>query len=207
MGRVLAAFSQFFDDSGDPLALGWLRFLESGSNNTDKNTFADENFSIANANPLQLDAAGRMPSVFGTGKYRVISFTNDPEDEDSPGEQIQNFDPVEVPGTTSGGGQAGFEAWDGSTTYQLNDIVEHSAMLYRSLIVDNLNNNPAVETYAWEKVDFLRYWNETITYSVNELVYYSGNLYLSKLDSNLNYQPDERFDYWRPVALPTKRYT
>lgn len=200
MGRVIQAFEQFFADDGSPLALGWLRFTESGTNNTDKNTFADENLSTPNANPLQLDAAGRCPDVFGTGKYRVTSFTNDPEDEDSPGEQIQVKDPVLAETSGAGGGQAGFEAWSNVTTYQLGDIVYYNNVLYRSIIVDNLNNNPAIEDAAWEQVDFLRYWNENITYAADDLVIYSGNLYLSKAGSNLNYQPDERFDFWRPVA-------
>lgn len=200
MGRVLPAFYQFFADDGSPLAKGWLRFLESGSNNTDKNTYVDENLSIPNANPLQLDAAGRMPDAFGTGKYRVVSFINDPEDFDSPGEQIQTKDPVIAESSGAGGGQAGFESWDNATTYQLNDIVLQSGSLYRSLIVDNLNNNPTFEEFAWEQIDFLRYWNETITYSAGDLVYYGSNLYLASQDGNINFNPESRYDYWRPVA-------
>lgn len=200
MGRILPAFYQFFDDSGDPLSLGWLRFLEPSTNNTDKNTYADENLTVANANPLRLDAAGRMPDAFGTGKYRVVSFKNDPDDESNPGEQVQVKDPVQAEGTVTGGAGGGFEAWDTNVTYQLNDIVEYNNLLYRSLIVDNLGNNPSIETYAWEQIDFIRYWNETISYTVNELVYYSGNLYLSLQTTNLNHIPSARLDYWLPVA-------
>ncbi|GAH01982.1 unnamed protein product, partial [marine sediment metagenome] len=41
MPRVIDAFAQFFDDNGDPLVNGFLAFKESGTNNTDKDTFAD----------------------------------------------------------------------------------------------------------------------------------------------------------------------
>jgi hypothetical protein len=123
MGRVIQAFAQYFDDDGDPLINGWLKFLESGSNNTLKNTYYDQNLQVVNENPLQLDAAGRCPNVFGTGNYRVISYTKNFEDEDDVGEQIQVFDPVAAQGTTSGGGGGGgFEAWDSGTTYALGDI-------------------------------------------------------------------------------------
>jgi hypothetical protein len=37
MGRVIAAFTQFFDDAGDPLVNGWLEFLESNTTSTKKN--------------------------------------------------------------------------------------------------------------------------------------------------------------------------
>ena len=87
MARIIPAFFQFFDDNGDPLVDGFLKFVESGTNNTDKDTFADINETIANANPVPLDAAGRCPNVFGSGAYNVISYT-------SAMVQIQQFDPV-----------------------------------------------------------------------------------------------------------------
>ena len=67
MARVIDPFSQFFDDNGDPLVNGFLKFVESGTNNTDKDTFADINETIANANPVPLTGAGRVHNVFGTG--------------------------------------------------------------------------------------------------------------------------------------------
>lgn len=199
MGRVLPAFYQFFDDEGDVLSQGWLKFLEPSTNNTPKNTYVDENLTIANANPLQLSAAGRMPDAFGTGKYRIVSYKYDPADPLNPGEQVQVKDPVQAEGTTSGGA-GGFEAWDNAVTYQLNDIVEHNNLLYRSLIVDNIGNNPTIETTLWEQVDFIRYWNAAISYGAGDLVYYSDNLYLSLQASNQNYNPVIRMDYWRAVA-------
>lgn len=201
MGRVIAAFSQFFDGSGAPLARGWLRFLESGSNNTDKTTFYDPTYQIPNANPLQLDGEGRCPNVFGTGDYRVISFVNDPEDEDSPGEQIQMFDPVSAEAAADTGGGAGsFGIWDTLEEYSLGDIVTYNTVYYRSLIAGNLGNNPAIEEYAWERVDFLRYYNSTITYSQGDLVFSDYNLYLSKQNLNQGNDPADSPAWWRPVA-------
>lgn len=201
MGRIIAAFSQFFDGNGDPVARGWLRFLESGSNNTDKTTFFDPTYQIPNPNPLQLDGEGRCPDVFGTGSYRVISFLNDPDEEDSPGEQIQMFDPVVAEGTTpTGGGAGSFEDWDIDAEYTLGDIVTYNTEYYRSLIVGNLGNNPSIEEYAWEKFDFLRFWNSTITYSINDLVFHGINLYLSKQSFNSGNDPASSPAWWRPVA-------
>lgn len=201
MGRVLPAFYQFFLDDGTPVINGWLKFLESGTNNTLKNTYYDSIYQIPNANPLQLDGSGRCPDVFGQGKYRIISFTNDPEDEDSPGEQIQTFDPVtaQVESIESGGaGSFGF--WDATEEYSFGDIVTHSLVYYRSLADGNLGNLPPDTPEKWERVDFLRWWNETISYTAGDLVYYDDNLYLSEQDVNQNHQPDTSPAWWRPVA-------
>ena len=203
MGRVIPAFAQYFDEEGKPLANGWLRFLVSGSNNTNKDTFADPTFQIANANPIQLDAAGRCPNVFGTGDYRVVSFVNDPEDEDSPGEQIQQFDPVTAQESTAGGVGSGavFDQWeDAPTSYELGAIVEKDLVYYRSLIASNTGLDPALEESAWERVDFLRYYNSSISYSIGDLVYDVDNLYLSLQDVNQGNAPSVSPTYWRRVA-------
>jgi hypothetical protein len=109
MARVIAAFSQFFDDAGDPLENGWLKFLVSQTNNTDKDTYYDSNLTILNTNPVQLDAAGRCPDIFGTGAYRIVSYENNPV-TNQPGTQVQVFDPVQVASeaesTTAGAGAA-----------------------------------------------------------------------------------------------------
>ena len=85
MARIIEPFEQFFDGEGDPLTNGWLKFTETGTNLTDRDTFADVNLTIANTNPLQLDSEGRCPNVFGTGLYRVTLFQDDdsyPRDRD-----------------------------------------------------------------------------------------------------------------------------
>jgi len=198
MGRVIEAFAQFLDSDGDPLRNGWLRFLESGTTNTDKTTYYDENFQIPNSNPLQLDGDGRCPNVFGTGNYKVISYVNDPEDEDSPGEMIQTFDPVTAQGATTGGGggTAGFEDWSNTETYSIGDIVTYNNLYYRSLANGNIGNIPPATSSYWEQVDFLHYWNDTVYYEEGDLVYYEGALYFSKQNLNINEQPDESAEWW-----------
>lgn len=208
MGRVIPAFAQYLDGNGDPLAYGWLQFLVSGSNNTPKDTYNDPLYQIANANPLQLDAEGRCPSVFGVGDYRVISFINDPDEEDTPGEQLQVFDPVTAQGSTISGGGSGavFDDWSATETYELGSIVVRDLGYYRSLINSNLNLDPLIETYAWEQIDFLAYWNNDVTYETGDLVYYLENLYLSLADANIGNIPLTSPSYWRAVATGCKGY-
>lgn len=201
MGRVIAAFSQFFDGEGAPLARGWLRFTENLTNNTDKDTFFDPTYQIPNENPLQLDAEGRCGNVFGTGLYRVVLFENDPEDEDSPGEQVQLFDNVAAEASASTGGEgSAFADWDNTVEYDLYDIVIYNTVYYRSLQAENLNNNPAIEESYWEQIDFLHYYNSTITYSAGDLIQYNYNLYLSKQSLNSGNDPESSPDWWRPMA-------
>jgi len=200
MGRVIHAFAQFFDDAGDPLENGWLKFLQPGFNNTLKDTYADENYQVPNSNPVQLDAAGRCPNVFGTGDYRVISYTKNIEDEADVGEQIQLFDPVSAQGTTSGGGSGGsFESWDNSTSYVLGDIVVYNTKYYRALQAGD-NRNPVIETAFWEEIDFTDIYNANITYEVNDYVRYGGDIYVSLASLNTGNTPDENPDWWRRTA-------
>lgn len=208
MGRLIPAFTQMFDGEGNPLANGWLQFNASGSNNTPKATYFDDIYQIPNENPLQLDAEGRVPSVFGVGDYRVISYINDPEDEDSPGEMIQMFDPVTAQGAVEGGGGSGavFDAWSPSVTYDLGSIVEKDLLYYRSLINGNFNLDPLIVTAAWEQIDFLAYWNSAVTYETGNLIYYLENLYLSLQDGNVNHIPTTSPTWWRAVATGCKGY-
>lgn len=207
MGRVIEAFAQFLDGEGDPLAYGWLRFLASNSTNTNKDTYNDPNYQIPNANPLQLDGEGRCPSVFGVGDYRIISYVNDPDEEDSPGEQIQMFDPVSAQGTVEATGTGTvFDAWSSIVTYDLGDIVTRDFGYYRSLGNSNLGFDPLLEPSWWEQVDFLSYYNSTITYETGDLVYYDENLYLSLQDGNVTHTPTTSPAWWRAVATGCKAY-
>lgn len=87
MARIIPAFKQYFDGNGNPLIGGFLRFLVSGSNNTNKTTHSDVSKTLPNTNPVLLDGEGRCPDVFGDGAYNVISY-------DSNMQQIQQFDPI-----------------------------------------------------------------------------------------------------------------
>jgi hypothetical protein len=55
---------QFFDDNGDPLALGYLYSYEAGTS-TPLATYSDSALSVPNDNPISLDASGR-PAVGGS---------------------------------------------------------------------------------------------------------------------------------------------
>ena len=197
MSRIIPAFMQFFDDNGDPLVNGWLRFTVSGTNNTDKATYADNDETIANTNPVQLDGAGRCPNVFGTGSYNVRSYTNT---GGAPGVQIQQFDPV---GGIDAGGQ--FSEWLSATIYGTGNIVIGSNdKYYRSLVASNQNNDPTISPQQWEEVQLVGAYNQYITYAAGEIALdTNGYLYRSLQAENLNKTPAANPDWWGEAILQT----
>jgi len=198
MSRVIQAFAQFFDGAGDPLSNGWISFLESGTNNTLKETYVDSKESFANTNPLQLDAEGRCPNVFGSGSYRAILYTNDPL-LNTPLEQIQVFDPV---GGVSG--TADFTEWNALATYNIGDVVKGSDnKFYESLANDNSNQDPTTATNYWEQLDFIYVWNEYRTYDAGDRVTdpVDGFDYISIAGINLNNIPSATPLKWDNFAI------
>lgn len=197
MARIISAFTQFFDDNGDPLVSGWLRFTESGTNNTDKATYADSDETIPNTNPLQLDGAGRSPSVFGSGAYNVRLYT---DNGGAPGVQIQQFDPVGAISTDSA-----FSSWVATTSYDSGDIVTASnGKYYRSLTSGNQNQEPSISPSSWEEIQAVGAYNQYIEYAANELVIdSSGYLYRSLVASNLNNTPADNPLKWGDPILQT----
>jgi len=188
MPRIIEAFKQFLDDNGDPLINGKLKFVVSGTNNTDKDTFADINESIKNANPVILGGDGRCPNVFGAGSYNVISYTSD-------NVQVQQFDPV--------GGEredAALDAWDAITIYASGAIVTGSdGLYYRSIISANENQDPTTSPDKWEEIKFVPVWNTNIDYSAGDSVYGSdGFIYTSRTSSNTGNNPTTDTTNWRP---------
>ena len=87
MTRFVNPFGQYFDDAGNPLISGQLRFLDSGTN-TLANTYSDINLATPNVNPLPLTASGRLPSCFLANKYYKVRL------ETSAGVLIEERDPV-----------------------------------------------------------------------------------------------------------------
>lgn len=192
MSRIIPAFTQFFDDNGDPLINGKLKFLESGTNNTDKDTFADTDETIPNSNPVLLDGAGRCPNVFGSGVYNVISYS-------STDVQFQQFDPV------SGDILEGaFSVWSAATTYSAGDIVTASdGNYYRSLINTNQNQEPSASAGSWEQVTLNQIWNTNVIYGIGDPVYGSdGVLYLSTTAGNTGNNPTTDTDNWKNSTIP-----
>lgn len=160
MSRFTNPVPQYFDSNGDPLCFGKLYYYESGTNIL-KNTFADSLLTIANTNPVELDAAGRVPNIFYSGSARVVL-------KDCNNEQIWDKDPV--------GGEvefADFGEWSESIIYSSNDLVEYNNLFYRSLTNDNQGNIPSVTASSnanWVQVTFLGVYNSTISYSIGDIV-------------------------------------
>lgn len=73
MGRYSNPRTQYLDGNGDPYDSGKLYFYEAGTT-TALDTYSDSALSVANANPVILDSAGRAPaSIFLLGRnYKVV---------------------------------------------------------------------------------------------------------------------------------------
>ena len=186
--RILEAFEQFLDGNGDPISNGWIKFLKSGTTSTLKDTYADSNQTILNANPLQLDGEGRVPDNYGTGTYRVVVYTHD-EVAVGPGEQVAIKDPVG--GNTLA---SDFSDWDAVTVYSQNDIVTGSdGTYYKSLVNNNENNEPSISPSLWTEVTLNNVWNGSVTYSIDDTVVYevTGQKYISLTANNLNNIPSD----------------
>jgi microcystin-dependent protein len=70
-GTILPnGMNYFTDNNGLPLSSGCVFFYVPGTT-TPKSTYTDSSQTIANTNPVQLDAAGRA-IIYGTGTYRQI---------------------------------------------------------------------------------------------------------------------------------------
>ena len=190
MPRVIDGFTQFFDNAGAPLVAGTLKFTESGSNATLKDTYSDFAESVANTNPVVLDASGRCSDVFGTGSYRVTSY-------DSDGVQIEQFDPM--PGI---GGVGDFADWDTTVTYAARDIVVGSdGAYYRSLVGSNTANDPAygAEPTYWEVVQIISVFNVNKAYAVDDIVLWTdGVLYTCETATTAGDTPVTEPTKWSP---------
>lgn len=69
---------QFFNDNGSPLSGGLIYTYQSGSS-TPLATYTDNNGNIANANPIVLDTAGRVPNeiwMFAGYTYKFVIKTS-----------------------------------------------------------------------------------------------------------------------------------
>lgn len=189
MSRIIEAFEQFFDGEGNPLIDGFLKFTVSGTNATDKDTFADSAQKIANTNPVPLDSEGRCPNVFGSGSYRITLYTSDLQ-------QIDQKDPV-------GGsvGTAAFDSWNGETSYVIRQIVEaDDTFYYRSTIENNQGNTPSVSSISWEKVDFKYFHNTTRTYLINEIVIATNARYYKAISENTGQEPTTKPLIWKEIT-------
>lgn len=190
--RFVNPRSQFFDDSGAVLGGGKMYFYENNTL-TDKTTYADVNESTANAQPVLLTAAGRLPNVFFEGTARMI--LTDADDN-----QIFDVNDVEAVG-----GFVSFDVWTGSIEYGQGDIVKGSdGNYYRSLSASNTGNDPTSSPTVWEQITFVGVWNTNITYGAGIVVKdSSGLLWTSLVGSNTGNTPASSPAYWTPATYRT----
>lgn len=182
MTRITNPVPQFLDGNGDPYGNGLMYFYEAGTN-TFKNTFADSDETIANTNPVELDAAGRIPNVWFTGLARVVLKTADDV-------QVWERDLV-----GSGDAFDNFSEWQSFVLYEQNDFVYRNGLLYRSLIASNQGNDPALTPSSnvnWEEVRFVGTYNGAITYSAGDIVRTTtGSVWKSLVGNNSGNDPEK----------------
>ncbi len=193
-GRFGTIGEQFFDNKGDPLVNGFLRFEISGGGDNIE-TFADPDFKKLNANPVPLSPAGRQPNIFFSGVARATLL-------DSEEGQIEVRDPVE-----SGSGASGnpFSPWNALSVYEANALVSGADdRYYLSIASGNLNNDPISTTGFWQETRFINVWNVLYQYELGLIVFASDdNLYVSLISSNLGNDPIiDAGDNWRSIGLP-----
>ena len=180
MSRFTNPIPQYDNNTGDLLAGGKLYFYKSGTN-TLISIYSNDDETTLIANPVILDAAGRVPNIFYTGTARcVLTDSNDV--------QIWDVDPV------GGENQFGnFSGWNNDTTYNINEFVVGSdGKFYRSLQSGNQGNDPISSPQNntfWEEVRFRNIWNSSITYQLNDFVQDGDRFYLSKISNNLGNDP------------------
>lgn len=196
MARYLRLGEQFLDDSGDPLSGGMLYFVESGAAIAEENyktTYSDSDQSVANTNPVVLDAAGRSPvDIFFSGSAKIQLTT-------SLGVQVDLKDPV--PALQSAGDP--FSNWAGTVTYDEDELVIGSdGRYYRSIITSNLNQNPTSTSNKWERINFLGDYDSAQTYSEGEYARdpADDNLYLSLVNSNTGNTPNSSASQWKVLT-------
>jgi len=96
---------QFFDNNGNPLSLGKVYTYIAGTN-TPKATFTNESGLVQNANPIQLDSAGRA-SIWITGSYRIVV-------EDAGGSLITDDDNITSFNTIEDAANSYFQSFSGT---------------------------------------------------------------------------------------------
>ena len=187
MARFGSLDTQYFDDAGDPLVSGKIYFYETGTT-TPKNTYADVNYTILNPNPVILTAAGRQPNIFFDGVAKAILTKSD-------NTQILVRDPVGETESNFG------DAWISTKTYQANDVVQGSnGEFYRSLVNNNINNNPVTTTGSWTFLYSVE-WSAGTTYKLGSVVTYQAIVYQSLQNANLNKNPSTETSWWVPIQL------
>ena len=200
--RISNPAIQHFDRAtGQPLALGELFFFETNSS-IPKDTFADKDETIVNANPVILDSNGFEPDIFGTGSYRAV--LRAAPISPSPRGVVQWVrDPVNF---TDISGGTSFSQWQSIIEYSANDIVQGSdGNFYISLQNNNLNNDPTVSPLFWSQFDLINRWNVNENYVTNDPARSldTGIIYNAVANSiGQNPDLDVARTFWSPPLVP-----
>ena len=137
MSRFINPVPQYLNSAGDPIVAGQMFFYEVGST-TPKDVYLDAALTIPAANPVLLNADGRMPDTYLLGSYRTIL------SEPSSGEQWERDN---VGSEFSDGFGA---EWNSTITYNIPDVVLFDGNYYQSLTNNNVGNSPAIGGSNWE---------------------------------------------------------
>lgn len=189
MARFGSVGSQFFDGNGDPLSGGKLYFYEPGTT-TEKTTYSNEALSVANSNPVVLDAEGRQGDIFFSGTARCIL-------KDADDVQIDDKDPV---GASVSSGE--FAAWNENESCDTNDIRRGSDdRYYVSIIDNNTGNDPTSTSGYWMEARLNNVYSASYTYTSGAIAIASDkNLYISLVDSNVGNNPLTSPTEWRNLT-------
>ena len=190
MSRYINPFPQYVY-----APLGELFFYES-EQNVLKTTYADQQQTLPNPNPVPLSAIGLTPNIFYSGSARVVLRTVE-------GQEFER-DPV--------GGEnsfADFGQWLDYIGYDTNDIVELNGSFYISTADGNQGNDPSLTPTSneyWTLINFIGRYNTTTTYAVSDVVNTSdGALWASQSAANLNHSPStDNGTYWIPAVTGAK---
>lgn len=160
---------------------GKLYFYKTATN-TALTTYKDELETTPNANPVLLDALGRVPNTFYTGKARVVL-------HDANDEQVWERDPA------GGEGALGdFEVYDEAVSYEKDDITKTAdGIFYISIQNENQGNSPILNAGSnayWMQISFIDIYNSSKSYTAGNVVQTSeGYLWRSVTSSNSGNSP------------------
>lgn len=136
---VFTSHSQWFDDSGNPLAGGKVYVYDAGTT-TPKSVYSDTALSSGAANPIILDSAGRHDNRYiATGSYKIVVktsadvtvFTRDNNDGGVP--VGSGALAIENGGTGATTAAAAIAALGGATASEVADIAADVASVTGSL--------------------------------------------------------------------------
>jgi len=177
MPRSANPVPQYFDDDNKILSGGKVFYFNAGGS-TPKTTYSDEAETIANPNPVILDAAGRLPNVFFTGTAKqVLKDLNDVQiwERDNVGsvEQISDFNSYNL-----------------NISYDAGDIVKFNGLFFISLQNSNQNNQPDASLTFWAEIRFIEVYNTNVDYPLGLVVQTSnGNMWKSVNSPNQGNDP------------------